>query len=212
VPDPAEDRITVSGFGVATGTPDLLILVVGAEAVDESPAAAFDTATRSLTAMVAALKAAGVEEQNLQTGSASVSTHWEDRNQPTRVYRASQQVTARLHDMDTAGDLTGAVINAGGSAARLQQLSLSFSDTTELHRLAREAAWRDAVAKATQYAELAGRPLGPVRHISVNTGGGVIRRQYERASAGVDSLSSMPVEPGQSDINAIVEVEWALLG
>src|SRR5215470_13144642 len=96
-----EDRITVSGAGSAAGTPDLLVLVVGTEAVDESPAAAFDMATRSLSAMLAALKAAGVAEENLQTGSASVSTHWEDRRQPTRVYRASQELTARLHEVAT---------------------------------------------------------------------------------------------------------------
>jgi uncharacterized protein YggE len=187
----------------------LLLLVVGAESVDESPAAAFDTATRSLTAMLAALRAAGVADEDLQTGSASVSSHWEDRQRPTRVYRATQQLTARLRDLATAGDLTGAVINAGGSAARLQQLSLSFSDATELHRLAREAAWRDAEAKATQYAELAGRTLGPVHHITVGGSGGMVPLPSPAAGARMDM--GVSVEPGQSDIGASVEVERTLL-
>ncbi len=203
-----EDRITVSGLGVATGTPDLLVLVVSAEAVDESPAAALDTATRSLNAMLAVLKAAGVDDEDLQTGSASVNSRWEERQRLARVYRATQQLTARLRDIATAGELTGAVIKAGGRAARLQQLTLSFSDTTELYRLAREAAWRDAEAKATQYSQLAGRALGPVHHINVGGGGAVHRRALpaEPVSLG------MSVEPGQSEISATVEVEWTLLG
>jgi hypothetical protein len=202
------DSITVTGHGAATGTPDVVVLRVGAEAMEDSPITAFDTASRSVAAMLAALRQAGLADADLQTSGASVEQWHESRSDVH--YRGSQQLTAIVRDIEAVGSLVSRVVEAGGAAARLHGLSLSFSDTDAMVRLAREAAWHDAVGRAQQYVELAGRRLGNVVRIAEGSHGApIMRRRQPPAAAGLST--AMPMEAGESEITATVEVEWALV-
>jgi hypothetical protein len=204
------DSITVTGQGAATGTPDIVVLRVGAEAMADSPVAAFDIASRSVAAMLAALRHAGLEDRDLQTSGASVE-QWHESRSDVR-YRGSQQLTAIVRDIEDVGSLVGGVVEAGGEAARLHGLSLSFSDTDAMLRVAREAAWDDAVARAQQYVELAGRRLGNVMRIAEGLHGTpIMRRRLRKEPAAAALSTSMPMESGEREITATVEVEWALV-
>ena len=120
-------------------------------------------------------------------------------------------MTALVRDLDAAGSLVGRVIGAGGQAARLHGLSFSFADVEPLMRSAREAAWEDAVVRARQYAELAGRQLGLVLRIAERLDRGpVIPRRAPRSLAAAER-APMPMEAGENEITATVEVEWALV-
>jgi uncharacterized protein len=203
------DSITVTGHGAATGTPDIVVLRVGAEAMADSPVAAFDAASRSVAAMLAALRQDGLADRDLQTSGASVE-QWRESSSGVH-YRGSQQLTATVRDIESVGSLVGTVIEAGGEAARLHGLSLSFSDTDAMLRVAREAAWDDAVARAQQYVELAGRRLGNVMRITEGSHGAPIMRRHVRREPAATELSfSMPMESGERELTATVEVEWAL--
>jgi hypothetical protein len=203
------DSITVTGHGAATGTPDLVVLNAGAEVIDESPGRAFATVSEALSAMLIVVRSAGVDSADIQTKNASVRSHWYDESRArVRRFQASQQFTARLRDIDAAGETVGSVVAAGGEAARLHGMSLGFSDVAELTRSARTAAWEDARAKAEQYAQLADRTLGPVRRITAVAGSGFVAL----ASPGSAQMDmEMAVEAGESEITATVEVEWALV-
>jgi hypothetical protein len=201
------DSITVTGQGAATGTPDLVVLNAGAEVLDESPGRAFAMVNTAMSAMFDAVRAAGVDPADIQTKSATVRSHWEDRpGSRVRRFRASQEFTARLRNIDTAGEIVGSIVAAGGEAARLHGMSLGFSDVGELTRSARTAAWEDARVKAEQYAQLAGRNLGLARRITAVAGSGFVALATP-GSAQMD----MAVESGESNITATVEVEWALV-
>lgn len=204
---PVPDSITVTGHGAARGTPDLVLLNAGAEVLDESPDRAFASVNTAMSAMLAAVRSAGVDAADIQTKNASVRSHWHDGpNAAVRRFQASQHFAVTLRDIDTAGEIVGSVVAAGGAAARLHNMSLGFANVDELSRSARSAAWADARAKAEQYAQLAGRRLGPVRHVSAAAGSRVIAMA---SSAGAQM--DMAVEAGESDITATVEVEWALV-
>lgn len=201
------DSITVTGRGAATGTPDLVVLNAGAEVIDESPQRAFTDTSAAVRAMLDALREAGVDSTDIQSKNASVRSHWHDGpNAPVRRFQASQHFTVTLRDIDTAGETVGSVVAAGGTAARLHEMALGFSEVEELIRSARAAAWEDARTKAEQYAQLAGRTLGPVLRINA-----VARSGMVRALAGGGAQMDMAVESGESDITATVEVEWALI-
>jgi hypothetical protein len=208
-PATVADSVTVTGHGAAAGTPDIVVLRFGAEATDEHPSAAFTAAGRAITAMVAALRAADVADADLQTAGASVN-EWHEHGATPR-YHGSQQLTAVVRDLVAAGALVGQVIEAGGAAARLQGMSFSVADTEPLTRAAREAAWHDAVDRARQYAALAGRQLGAVLRIAERPETGYVPRQARRALAS-EASPGMPVEAGENEIAATVEVEWALVG
>ena len=57
------------------------------------------------------------------------------------------------------GELVSAFVEAAGDALSVDGISLEIADPSELQRQAREAAYRDAEAKAAQLAELYGVPL-----------------------------------------------------
>jgi hypothetical protein len=201
------DSVTVIGHGIASGTPDIVVLRFGAEATDDNPSDAFTAAGRAITAMVAALRAAEVADADLQTAGASVN-EWHEHGTTPR-YHASQQLTAVVRDLAAAGAFVGQVIEAGGAAARLQGMSFSVADMAPLTRAAREAAWHDAVDKGGQFSELAGRNLGAVRRIVEQQETGYVPQMARRALA-MESSAGMPVEAGENKVAATVEVEWAL--
>lgn len=206
------DSITVTGHGAATGTPDIVVLNAGAEVVDESVGRAFVDATAAVRDMLAAVRAAGVDSADIQTKNASVNAHWREvSGTHVQQFRATQDFTVRLRDIDAAGEIVGPVVAAGGEAARLHGMSLGFSDVAELTAAAREAAWRDALMKAEQYAELAGRQLGAVHRIGAVTGSAFARLESGSARRSAQMDMAMAVEPGESEISTTVEVEWALV-
>ena len=132
---------------------------------------------------------------------------------PTAPRRGSSRVVARLglqvtlHDVAVAGDVVGAAVVAGGEPARMDGIRLEISDPTEPRARAREAAWADAVARATQWATLSGRRLGEVQWV---TEGGADAAPLRMGRVmGVAKAMSVPVEAGQQTVSADVTVRWA---
>jgi uncharacterized protein YggE len=199
----SEPGITVIGSGSAAAAPDVLVLQLGAEVRHPNVSAALEQASAALSAMVARLRAAGVPDADLHTSGASV---WSQTDQQGRLagHVANQQLTAKLRDLAAAGNLVVEVVAAGGEAARLHGLAFAFDDDAALRAQAREQAFADARAKAGQYAELAGRALGPVRRVSEQSG----QHRPMRMPFAATATASMPVEAGSQEITATVEVEW----
>lgn len=202
------DSITVTGSGAASAAPDVVLLSLGAEVAGDTPARVFEATNRAIDTMLAALRAGGVADTDLQTSGASVQ-EWHE--QSGGRYHAGQRLTAVVRDIGGAGALVTAVIEAGGTAARLHGLSFAFSDAEALTRSAQEAAWQDAHAKAERYAALAGRRLGPVLRIAaVGAGMPIPRMRRALAAESAAMVPPMPVEGGQGEVSVGVEVEWAL--
>jgi uncharacterized protein YggE len=201
----SEPGVTVVGSGSAAAAPDVLVLQLGAEVRHPNVSAALGQAGAALSAMVARLRAAGVPDADLRTSGASLWSQTDEHGRLTG-HVANQQLTAKLRNLAAAGDLVVEVVAAGGEAARLHGLSFAVDDDTALRAQARERAFADALAKAEQYAALAGRPLGQVRRVGEESG------QHRPMSAvrfaAVETMAAMPVEPGSQEIAATVEVEW----
>jgi uncharacterized protein len=73
---------------------------------------------------------------------------------------------------------------------------------------AREAAWRDAVARAEQYARLAGAALGPVFEVKEAPPPPPDARPMRLLAAGVSPGPA--TEPGETTVWAAVTVTWVL--
>jgi uncharacterized protein YggE len=198
----------VTGSGTAEAVPDVLTAVLGSETRAGTVAEALDGSVRSLADVVAALRAGGVGDLDLVTGSASI---WPMQDHAGRVtgYSASQQLTARLRDLDRA--VVGEAVLAGGDAARLHGLSFQLSDSRPVTEWARVQAWQDARAKAGQLATLARRTLGQVvrmREDGQSHPGPAVPPRFTAMSK---TAAVMPVEPGTTTVTVTIEVEWAFL-
>lgn len=210
----AEPRtISVNGSGAAAAAPDVAVITVGVESFAKTAEAAMtDNSSRS-TGMIDALKELGVESKDIQTRNLNLHAQYDhqrpkDGSEPPRVllgYRASNVVSARITNMQTVGQAIDAAIKAGGN--RVDSIQFEISDPTSVLNAARDAAWENAHAKASQLAALAGAELGPVVKIE----------SYEHTPTAVREVAMMrtadaaPVEPGQQQMSVQINVVWRLL-
>jgi len=198
--------VTVRGTGAADAVPDVVVADLATEVRADDVAAALREATDAFAAVRAALRDAGVDDRAVRTGATST---WTEQTGPDGqslrvVARLGMVVT--LHDVDTAGDVIGRAVAAGGSPVRLGGLRLVVSDPTAAQARAREAAWQDAAAKAAHLAQLAGRATGAVLWVHEDEPGGAAPLFARAARA---EAFAVPVEPGEQTVQAAVTVRWA---
>jgi uncharacterized protein YggE len=204
--------LTVVGSGTAAAAPDVLVVTLGTETRAGTVAEALDSSVRPMTEMIATLRAGGADRVDLTTRSATVRQMWDGRGAVVG-YSATQQLTARFHDLGGAGALVSAAVVAGGDSARLHSVSYEVSDNRAVQEQARARAWENAHAKASQLARLAGRTLGQVVRIrETNDAGPRPQGEVMLLAASAESAAPMPLEPGATTVTVAIEVEWAFLG
>ena len=145
------------------------MITVGSEVRRPSAAGALAASAESLEQMRAVLLASGLAESALTTSAVSLTPVY-DQYPTVAGFQAAVQLTATTRDIGSAGALLTAVVEAGGDAARVHDVSFRHGDPTGLMVRAREAAWADALARASQLAALAGRELGEVLAIDETVG------------------------------------------
>jgi len=202
--------VTVAGAGAATAVPDTALLELGVEARGSTPAEALDGCRLALDQVLAALAAEGVEPARRTTGGLELHEDWETRQPgqgPVR-YLAGARLSVRLPDPARAGQVAAAAVAVGGDAARVHGLSFVVGDPAAVAAAAREAAWRDALARAEQYARLAGAALGQVLEIKEAPPPPPDARPMRLLAAGAPPGPA--TEPGETTVWAAVSVTWAL--
>jgi len=202
--------VTVAGAGAATAVPDTALLELGVETRGSTPAEAFDGCRLALDQVLATLDAEGVDPARRTTGGLELHEDWESRQPgqgPVR-YLAGARLTVRLARPAQAGQVAAAAVAVGGDAARVHGLELVVGDPAAVAAAAREAAWRDAVARAEQYARLAGAALGPVLEVKEAPPPPPDARPMRLLAA--EAPPGPATEPGETTVRAAVSVTWAL--
>ena len=216
MPDPEPSpsgraTVTVAGAGAATAVPDTALLQLGVETRGSTPAEALDACWRALHQLLAALDAEGVEASRRATTGLELHEDWETRQRGRGpvAYIAAARLTVRLDRPAQAGQVAAAAVAAGGVAARLHGLDLVIGDPASVAAAARDAAWRDALARAEQYATLAGASLGPVLEIRETPPPPPDARPLRLIAA--DAAPTPPtIEPGETTLWSAVTVTWTL--
>jgi uncharacterized protein len=211
-PEPAPAApatVTVAAAGAATAVPDTALLTLGIETRGSTPVEALDACRDALDQVLAALAAEGIQRARRTTSGLELHEDWEPRQPgqgPVR-YLASARLTVRMVPPVNAGHVAAAAVAAGGAAARVHGLGFVVGDPAAVAAAAREAAWRDAVARAEQYAGLSGRALGPVLRIEETPPPPEARPMRLLAA---EAPSGPATEPGETTVWATVTVTWAL--
>ncbi|MTD13853.1 DUF541 domain-containing protein [Nakamurella sp. YIM 132087] len=201
--------ITATGVGIVTGTPDTFTLQLGVATSGATAKGAMESNAEKATALIAQLKAGGVLPEDLQTSQLSVQPVYDKEGRTVTGYRVSNMVTATVHDITAAGDLIDAAQSAAGDAIRVDGISFSIDDDSELKAAARADAVRQAQAQAQQMAEAAGVPLGAVASIT-EAPRTVSPYPMGYAASASDSAMSMPVEAGSQELSVTVQVVYLI--
>jgi uncharacterized protein len=205
--------ITVGSTAQVTGTPDTLRLDLSVTATGPSVSSALKKANGSAGAVQKSLLANGVAKKDLQTSGLNISpTYTSVKGGQARItgYQVSESVTAKLRDLNRAGDAIGTAVEAGGDAVRVNGISLDLEDTGALVTKARDKAFADAKAKAGQYAKAAGRSLGDVQSIAESVATGSPRDATYVAASKVGESLSIPIQPGSQAVSVTVTAVFAM--
>ncbi|GGK40869.1 SIMPL domain-containing protein [Nocardia camponoti] len=213
-PEPLVPSITMSGRGTVRAVPDVVELSLAVQTRAGRVVAAYEEAGRVITAVLQALRDAGVDEKDTATTGLSIDpeTRYSERKGNEIVgYAASSRIRVALREgvVDPATAIAAAV-HAGGDAIRLDGLTRTVADPAPLLTQARDLAFDDARAKAEQYATRADVALGPVLEITEHTGTASPPPMRAREVALMASASAVPVVAGETEVDATVRVTWAL--
>ncbi len=204
--------VTVDGVGRTAGTPDVLRLDLGVERRAATVSGALDAANAALAKVRDSLRARGVAPADLQTSSLTVRADYDYAKEGPRLrgYVAEEGITARLHRLGSAGRTITEAVAAGGSAVRVNGITLDIESDDGLVAQARDRAFAAARSKAEQYARLAGRVLGPVTSVTESvTRTGPEQVKYA-AAASARAPAPVPVEAGSQEVSVTVAVVWSL--
>ena len=216
--EPAMERtISVSGTGQASAQPDVAVITIGVTTEADEASEALTENSVQMAAVIDALKKGGILAKDIRTQTIRLSPRYE---QPPRTaggaqkpaqlvgFTANNVVEARVRELDGLGALLDAAVKAGGN--QIQGIRFEISDNSELLVQARDAAWEDALAKATQLADLAGAELGPALTIQEFSR---TPRLYEgtRAVAFDAQAAAVPIEAGEQSIEIEVQVTWQMV-
>lgn len=213
--DSSAAKLTVSGTGTSTGTPDLVTLTINISESGPTAQVALQRDDAKAQSVTAALKGRGVTPADIQTINFTISPQYNSAGAVTG-YQVNNSLTAKLHDLATAGSSIDSVSAAGGNAVQIQGLSVSVQDTRSLEDQARRAAVTQANTHAQAMAGAAGERLARVCSITDNTNTPVIYNGFgvasggETAGAGGQSAPAAPIEAGVEQISAQVTEVFAL--
>jgi uncharacterized protein len=208
-----DDHVTVSAIGTVTGTPDTINASFSVSVTASTVKGAVNSANVDMARVQKALHAHGVADKDLQTSNVSLYSYSSRAKKGAplvRHYVMSESLTATLRSIDKSSAAISAAVAAGGTSVSLDQISLDLTDDSALLTAARKSAFDAAKAKATQYASLAGRPLGAVSAISETVSNPTPAIYYRGFDAAASTPASIPIEKGSQDVNVTVTVTFGL--
>jgi uncharacterized protein YggE len=205
-------RLVVTGTGEASARPDLAVISAGVVVQADTASAALADNTRAMNAVLEQLTAAGLPPEDVQTSQFSVMPLYESRPpqpenlEPPRIvgYQVSNQVTARVRDLERLGAILDALVRAGANS--IGGPAFDIADPEALLAQARDAAVADAIAKAERYATAAKVGLGKI--VSIEEGGSYAPpHPMMRAEA---MAADVPIAPGQTELSASVTITFEI--
>lgn len=207
------DTITVTGFGEASGTPDLATVQLGVSVLDDDVSEAIAQSNATVGDITQALIATGVLEEDIQTTNFNV---WpEDRYDPEtgfpsgeRVFRVESTLQVKVQGTENVGDVIQAALDSG--ANNIYGLNFSIDDPSALVSEARAAAIEDAKERAGEIADQLGVQLGDAILVAESSSGGApFITSVAAMEIGIGG-GGPPISPGESTVTAQISITFAL--
>jgi uncharacterized protein YggE len=206
-----QHTISVTGSGHVFVTPDTADVRLGVLVQRPTVANARADAAASMTAVLAALKKAGIADKDIQTSAFSLQPvfDYSQSGKAPRItgYELRNGVSVTVRNLDNLGPALDAALAAG--ATTLDSLSLRVADPATAQRQAREQAVADAKAKADTLAKAAATSIIGVASISESVAA-VPWPTYREALGAVADKAATPIEAGTTDVEITVNVVYLI--
>lgn len=205
--NPAEHTISVNGHGKVILTPDVADVSLGVTVQRDKANAARDEAARVMAAVIAALRELGIAEADIKTTQLYVTPIY-DYTGAQRItgYQMSNVISVHVRDLTKLSDVIDMSVGAG--ATDVQGVAFDVADRAAAESDAREAAVRDARARADTLAAAAGVTITGVASISETTS--TPWPWYDRGFAEDGNGVPTPIQPGTAELTIDVAVVFLI--
>jgi len=210
VPPSDGTLLSVSSQAEVRRAPDLATISAGVVTQASDGNAAMRQNAEQMNRVLAALKAAGVADKDVQTSGINLHPQYRyEENQAPRItgYQASNTVNVKLRDVARIGKVLDALVASG--ANQVNGPSFGIEDPEPLYDQARLDALKAARARAETYANALGVRVR--RIVSIGEGGAGMPMPMPRiAMMKADAYESTPVAPGESSVTVNLDVVFEL--
>jgi len=207
--------IAVSGAGAVTAAPDMATVNLGVTTDAATAAQALQRNNAAVEAVIKAVRALGVAEEDITTQWFSIHQRWNWRDGDSRPdgYTVNNTVSVIIRNLDIVGEVLGAGVAAGANAS--SGIQFGISDASELYLEALALAAQDAQRKANALARALNRTVsGIVTVTETSSFHAPIAREFasnDMALAGAAPMSmDVPVQTGEMMVTARVQIVFAL--
>lgn len=192
--------------------PDMATFSTGVETKAPTATQALRDNSRKAKTVIDKLKSLGIAEEDIQTTGINLNADYQyDRENSTNRfvgYRVSNQVQAKVRNIDKLGSILDALVSSGG-ATNLSGPYFSIDDNSAVKQVARERALANGKRQAENYAKASG--YSGVRLLSIAEG-------ISNAAPGpmpapppmAMRAESVPIAPGQVGTSVTLNISYEM--
>lgn len=209
-PGPTLPEIAAMATGEVKSAPDRATILFSVETRGATAAAvSADNATRQ-TAVLAALRSAGLGEADVGTVAYTISPDmvYDETQRTQRVvgYIARNTIRAEVRQLPQVGRVIDAAIRAGANEVSSLQFSTSRREALRLEAIG--AAMQRACREASAIATAAGGSLGPLVHGSTSDGPNYPQPPMPMMRMEAAAMADTPITPQDVAVTVSVSTRW----
>ena len=203
--------LSLSVEGEAAATPDMATVSFGVQTQGKTAADAMKANNARMTAVMAALKTAGIAARDIQTSSLNLSPQYTYGNNTPPVlngYQASDEVTVRVNDLGQTGPVIDEVVKAGVN--QIEQVTFGLKDSNAALDQARQSAVATLGQRAALYAAATGLHVDRLVSIEEGEHQSVVPPRPMFAMAKAVGASATPISEGELHLSVTVSATYEL--
>lgn len=209
----ATTGLSVNGHGEVTLPPDVAYVTIGVHSEGTDVAQVVADNAAKVAEVMAALRAAGVADADLQTSNFSVYTNqaYDPNTGGTTGYNytVDNTVNVTARDLERLGELLDSAVSSGANS--IWGVTFDVENKDEAQAQARDMAVDDAKAQAQALASAAGVSLGKIISVSYTNSGYYAGPYYgDMGGGGAGAGVTTSIVPGLITVSAEVYITYAL--
>jgi len=199
--------IDVQAVGTSKVVPDAVDLAITVSSTQGSSQQALAQAAASVSKVLAALKADGIDEKNIKTTSLNSSPVYSYANNSQKVtgYQANQNLDITIRVASSAGKVIDDITKVAGNNLQVNAVNSFVYDPTVAQVSAQKSAALSAKVKAEAYARALGVKLGKVISLTETPAATLpvpVMAMSKSAS------NSTQISLGTQDVTVTVDTRW----
>ncbi len=206
--------VAVSGEGSVGAAPDFARVTLGVTTAGKEAGEAMAANAKSVSAVLAAIKAEGVASVDIQTSGLSISPMFSNQRsnaqeaQTITGYNVSNTVAVTVRDIPRLGPLLDKAVEAGANT--MYGVAFGQNNVSALLDKARPLAVADAKRKAEIFARAGGAKLGRLMELSEETVAQPLAFRGRAYAPMATSAPPTPIEAGQDKLTVTITAKFEL--